>query len=75
MVASGIDTKAAGRHRRQIRAPNSGRKNSIRNVLRDTRNERALFNAGWRVLVVWECETKDMARLDRSLEGRLRRIR
>lgn len=27
------------------------------NVLRDERNERALHDLGWSVLVVWECET------------------
>ena len=29
-----------------------------RNVTRDARNEKALRNAGWRVFVIWECETK-----------------
>ncbi len=29
------------------------------NVARDERNEAALRSLGWRVLVIWECETKD----------------
>jgi DNA mismatch endonuclease (patch repair protein) len=29
-----------------------------RNVTRDQETERALVNAGWRVLTVWECETR-----------------
>ena len=38
-----------------------------RNVARDTRNQRELAAAGWRVLVVWECETRD----EPALEARL----
>ncbi|WP_281063262.1 very short patch repair endonuclease [Ancylobacter gelatini] len=30
-----------------------------RNVERDAANEAALENMGWRVIVVWECETAD----------------
>ena len=40
-----------------------------RNVERDARNEQALLDAGWRVLVVWECETKDVARLTGRLKA------
>jgi DNA mismatch endonuclease, patch repair protein len=29
-----------------------------RNVARDIRNERALLDAGWRVLTVWECAVR-----------------
>lgn len=29
------------------------------NVARDRRNETALRKLGWRVMVIWECETKD----------------
>ena len=43
------------------------------NRLRDERQQAALRQDGWRVLVVWECETKDAAalreRLCRFLEG------
>jgi len=34
-----------------------------KNVQRDQRNLRALWQAGWHVLVVWECETKDLSQL------------
>ena len=30
-----------------------------RNVIRDARKERELHALGWKILVVWECETKD----------------
>jgi DNA mismatch endonuclease (patch repair protein) len=33
------------------------------NVERDARNVRDLVNAGWQVLTIWECETRDPARL------------
>lgn len=39
-----------------------------RTVARDERNVMALQEAGWSVLVVWECETKDSA----ALAARLR---
>lgn len=29
------------------------------NVARDHRNEEALHRLGWRVLVIWECQTRD----------------
>ena len=29
------------------------------NVVRDQRNEEALHERGWRVMVIWECETRD----------------
>lgn len=34
-----------------------------RNVARDRQVLRQLWSAGWQVLVVWECETKDPGRL------------
>ncbi|MGY2221717.1 very short patch repair endonuclease [Pseudomonas gingeri] len=34
------------------------------NVARDARKEAQLQELGWRVLIVWECETKDLAALD-----------
>jgi DNA mismatch endonuclease (patch repair protein) len=37
------------------------------NVARDLRKEGQLRNAGWEVITVWECETKDLA----SLRGKL----
>lgn len=38
------------------------------NVRRDVAAQKALTDAGWQVLVVWECEVKDIDKL----EGRLR---
>ncbi|MFC7477941.1 very short patch repair endonuclease [Dankookia sp. GCM10030260] len=38
------------------------------NTARDARNEAALAADGWKVFVVWECETKDAARLARLVE-------
>ncbi len=38
-----------------------------RNVERDARKEAALRTLGWRVLIVWECETRDLARLEARL--------
>ena len=29
------------------------------NVVRDRRNDEALHELGWRVMVIWECETRD----------------
>lgn len=40
-----------------------------RNVQRDSDNTRLLRKAGWRVIVIWECETKD----GQKLAGILRR--
>lgn len=38
-----------------------------RNVERDREKEEALRKMGWRVLTVWECETKDLNELERRL--------
>jgi DNA mismatch endonuclease (patch repair protein) len=45
----------------------------VGNVARDRRNAAALQRAGWRVIVVWECELKDTDALARRLDRRLRR--
>jgi len=37
------------------------------NVSRDERNIAALEAAGWKVLVIWECETRDRQALGRKL--------
>jgi DNA mismatch endonuclease (patch repair protein) len=37
------------------------------NRVRDAKNQSALRVAGWRVFTVWECETKDTARLASKL--------
>ena len=43
-----------------------------RNVERDRRNRSDLEALGWRVVVVWECETKDLERLAAALQSALR---
>ncbi len=40
-----------------------------RNVERDTVNEAALRAKGWRTLVIWECELREPARVERALES------
>jgi DNA mismatch endonuclease (patch repair protein) len=37
------------------------------NLNRDRRNLELLKKGGWKVLIVWECETKDIAHLQKSL--------
>jgi DNA mismatch endonuclease, patch repair protein len=39
----------------------------VRNAQRDRANLRALRKLGWQVLVVWECEARNAARLARRL--------
>ena len=41
------------------------------NTSRDTRKNRQLRSAGWRVIVVWECETSDSVKLSRRLRSQL----
>jgi DNA mismatch endonuclease, patch repair protein len=41
-----------------------------RNMLRDGANKRALKKLGWKVIIVWECQTKHAAKL----RSRLRRL-
>jgi DNA mismatch endonuclease, patch repair protein len=38
------------------------------NVARDKRNMRQLHRDGWKVLVIWECQTKDREKLKTKLE-------
>jgi DNA mismatch endonuclease (patch repair protein) len=40
----------------------------VSNAERDRRNLRILKRAGWRVMVVWECETKNPTRLVKRIE-------
>ncbi|MCC6284723.1 MAG: DNA mismatch endonuclease Vsr [Phycisphaerales bacterium] len=62
---------------RGVRFPKSNREYWLpkltRNVERDRRAVRALRREGWRVLVVWECQTRNVerlrARLARFLQG------
>lgn len=43
------------------------------NVARDRRNEEALRNLGWRILVIWECETRDEEKVRQRLAEFIRR--
>jgi G:T-mismatch repair DNA endonuclease (very short patch repair protein) len=42
-----------------------------KNVARDARTIGALQAMGWRVAVIWECETYDAAMIERRLIGAL----
>lgn len=42
-----------------------------RNVARDARNEALLKDAGWTVVTVWECQTRDETSLDALLKASL----
>ena len=42
------------------------------NVARDARQEAALRALGWRVLVIWECETRHKAAVERRLAALIR---
>jgi DNA mismatch endonuclease (patch repair protein) len=44
----------------------------LSNVKRDRRNLIALKRDGWRVMVIWECETKNLERLRQKLTTFLR---
>ncbi len=62
-----------GHHcKRGARVPKSNRaywKAKIaRNVARDARSLRQLKEAGWRVLILWECELKNEAKLKNRIE-------
>lgn len=40
----------------------------LSNVQRDEQNFRALTSSGWDVLVVWECETKQLKKLEKTID-------
>jgi DNA mismatch endonuclease (patch repair protein) len=40
----------------------------LSNVERDRRNLRTLRKAGWRIMTVWECETKNSSKLARRIK-------
>ena len=42
------------------------------NRARDRRHEKTLTDLGWRVVVLWECETRDLDRLTQMLRKLLR---
>jgi len=50
-------------------------KKFARNVERDAHNEARLLKGGWRVLIVWECETSDVSNLRNRLLSYFPRIR
>ena len=41
-------------------------------MVRDRRNEEALHDLGWQVIVIWECETRDREAVAKRIEGFLR---
>ena len=45
------------------------------NVDRDVRQEAALRTLGWRILVIWQCESKDRATVERRLAALTKRNR
>ena len=40
----------------------------LANVERDLRNLSSLQKAGWKVMTIWECETKDVSALAKKIE-------
>ncbi len=50
------------------------KKKFAENVKRDALNVKALESGGWRVIVVWECELKDVHSLKSRLCGELNRV-
>jgi DNA mismatch endonuclease (patch repair protein) len=58
---------------RGARIPQANRPYWIRKIARnrerDRRNHRRLRAAGWRVLVIWECQLKDEKRFTRVISG------
>ena len=48
------------------------RRKFLENVARDLRTVLALEALGWRVVTVWECETHDLAALEKLLRKALR---
>ena len=44
-----------------------------RNVARDRRNQEALRNLGWQVLIIWECETRNEENVRQILAARIHR--
>lgn len=44
--------------------PDFWSKKFSRNIQRDIDNDRALRMAGWQVLTIWECQARDLLKLD-----------
>lgn len=49
------------------------RKKMLANAARDAKAEKSLREAGWRVMIIWECQTDNIAKI-RSLERAIRRV-
>lgn len=45
-----------------------------RNVARDRQSEHAITELGWRALIVWECETRDLEPLTRKIRSFLEAV-
>lgn len=43
------------------------RKKLLRNVVRDKKTQQEIRMAGWKTLVVWQCQTRSIHRLEKSL--------
>jgi DNA mismatch endonuclease (patch repair protein) len=58
------------RYGRVVPATNANfwRTKRLSNVERDRRNLRTLRREGWKVLIVWECETRQLSRLQKRIE-------
>ena len=67
-----VHPECAARNLRGVHGENGGfwYDKLARNVLRDRRDIAALEALGWRVQIIWECETSDM----RELRSRLRKF-
>lgn len=37
------------------------------NILRDRKNQKAIKSIGWKSLIIWECEMKDQASLEKKI--------
>lgn len=44
-----------------------------KNVVRDKKHNKELKQAGWRILTIWECEIKDLVKLERKLKKILKK--
>jgi DNA mismatch endonuclease (patch repair protein) len=55
--------------------PDFWREKLAGNAARDERSRQTLLDRGWRVAVVWECETKDERTLAKKLQNLMKRTR
>ena len=73
MAVSGIGMTAVSTHIAPKSRIQFWTKKFEENVARDARNQIALRDLGWRVLVIWECETKSQTAVRAQLLAHLRR--